>query len=126
MAYATIEYYKMFGGMDLTDETLYKLLIRANREIEMIIGGQEVYDSMTPKEQQYVKYAICSQVEFLAVNGETASSVGGSFGSVSIGQYSESSGSRYGSSTGSGQRYADSVMDYLYKTRAMYKAVRLI
>lgn len=126
MAYVTLEDYEEYGGMDLEANTLNKLLKRANREIDMLIGGEDVYDSMTTQEQKHVKYAICSQVEFLALNGETASSVGGSWGSVSIGQYSESSGSRQGSSSGSSQRYADSVLDYLYRTRAMYRKVKLI
>jgi len=68
--------------------------------------------------------AVCSQVEFLASKGETASTIADNTGSFSIGSYSESKGGRYGATAdANASRYADAVYDWLFPTGLLYAGV---
>ncbi len=123
--YATEEYYKVeYKGLELSDAVLTQLIARANNDIERLTRSMIDMDSLNEINQKRVKNAVCSQVEFLAIKGETASAVADNTGSFSIGSYSESKGGRYGAAADANtSRYADAVYDWLFPTGLLYAGV---
>lgn len=120
----TVEGYKEFGGFEIDETTLLRLLKRAERDIDLLLGGNINLSLLSDVQKKLLSYAVYSQVEFLAVNGETTSLSGSESGSFSIGAYSESTSKSQ--STKSAGRYAPSVLDYLYRAGVIYRAVPLI
>lgn len=123
--YATEEYYKdEYKGLELSDAVLTQLIARANNDIERLTRSMIDMDSLNEINQKRVKNAVCSQVEFLAIKGKTASTVADNTGSFSIGSYSESKGGRYGAAADANtSRYADAVYDWLFPTGLLYAGV---
>jgi len=123
--YATEEYYKdEYKGLELSDAVLTQLIARANNDIERLTRSMIDMDSLNEINQKRVKNAVCSQVEFLAIKGETASAVADNTGSFSIGSYSESKGGRYGAAADANtSRYAEAVYDWLFPTGLLYAGV---
>lgn len=123
--YATEEYYKdEYKGLELSDAVLTQLIARANNDIERLTRSMIDMDSLNEINQKRVMNAVCSQVEFLAIKGETASAVADNTGSFSIGSYSESKGGRYGAAAdANASRYADAVYDWLFPTGLLYAGV---
>jgi len=123
--YATEEYYKdEYKGLELSDAVLTQLIARANNDIERLTRSMIDMDSLNEINQKRVMNAVCSQVEFLAIKGETASAVADNTGSFSIGSYSESKGGRYGAAADANtSRYADAVYDWLFPTGLLYAGV---
>lgn len=123
--YATEEYYKdEYKGLELSDAVLTQLIARANNDIERLTRSMIDMDSLNEINQKRVMNAVCSQVEFLAIKGETASAVADNTGSFSIGSYSESKGGRYGAAADANtSRYADAVYDWLLPTGLLYAGV---
>ncbi len=121
----TTDYYtNEYNGLELDDTTLTRLLIRAENDINRLTMRILDLDDFNAANQVFIKNAICSQVEFLATQGETASVVGNEAGSFSIGSYSESKGGRYGATAdANASRYADAVYDWLFPTGLLYAGV---
>ncbi|WP_277631484.1 hypothetical protein [Atopococcus tabaci] len=116
MAYADASYYKdEYGGIEVNNDLLPKLLKRASRDIDSLTGFSIDFEKLSERNQNLVKDAVCAQAEFLATNGETASTVAESGGSFSIGSYSENSGS-----TTKPTLYAANVKRYLFPTGLLY------
>lgn len=126
--YATEEYYKdEYKGLELSDAVLTQLIARANNDIERLTRSMIDMDSLNKINQKRVKNAVCSQVEFLAIKGETASTVADNTGSFSIGSYSESKGGRYGAAADANtSRYADAVYDWLFPTGLLFAGVEYV
>ena len=126
--YVDINYYKdNYGGLELSYEAFNRFLIRANNDIERLTRSQIVMEKLSELDRERVKKAVCSQVEFLAIKGETASTVSDNIGSVSIGSYSESSGGRYGALADvDTSRYADAVFDWLFPTGLLFAGVEYV
>ena len=126
--YATEEYYKdEYKGLELSDAVLTQLIARANNDIERLTRSMIDMDSLNEINQKRVKNAVCSQVEFLAIKGETASTVADNTGSFSIGSYSESKGGRYGAAADANtSRYADAVYDWLFPTGLLFAGVEYV
>lgn len=115
-----------YGGIEIEDSAfLSKLIKRAERDINVLTQYRITdFDKLTTFQQDRVKEAVCAQIEFLAENGELSSTVSDSGGSVSIGSYSESSGSSGGNSNK--LLIADSVKGYLWPTGLLYGGVGVI
>jgi len=126
--YATEEYYKdEYKGLELSDAVLTQLIARANNDIERLTRSMIDMDSLNEINQKRVMNAVCSQVEFLAIKGETASAVADNTGSFSIGSYSESKGGRYGAAADANtSRYADAVYDWLFPTGLLFAGVEYV
>ena len=122
--YVDANYYtEDYAGVAISDAAfLSKLIKRAERDINVLTQYRITdFDKLTTFQQERIKEAVCAQVEFLAENGELSSTVSDSGGSVSIGTYSDSSGS-------SGRNrnkllIADSVEGYLWPTGLLYGGV---
>ena len=123
--YATAEYYKNeYHGLELSTDVLDRLILRANKDVERLTRSRIDMDSLSELNQKRVMNAVCSQVEFLASKGETASTIADNTGSFSIGSYSESKGGRYGAAADANtSRYADAVYDWLFPTGLLYAGV---
>lgn len=123
--YVDADYYNNdYVGVAISDaDFLTKLIKRAERDINVLTQYRITdFDKLTTFQQERVKEAVCTQIEFLAENGELSSTVSDSGGSVSIGSYSESSGS-----SGSNKLLiADNVKNFLYPTGLLYGGVGLI
>lgn len=121
--YVTKDYYTdEYAGIEINADKLNNFIKRAERDIDRLARFRIVeFDSMPEWKQKAIKNAVCAQVEFIAENGETASSISSSGGSFSIGSYSESSGNS--NEIAKTQLYADSVYDYLFPTGLMYAGV---
>lgn len=123
--YVDADYYNNdYVGVAISDaDFLTKLIKRAERDINVLTQYRITdFDKLTTFQQERVKEAVCAQIEFLAENGELSSTVSDSGGSVSIGSYSESSGS-----SGSNKLLiADNVKNFLYPTGLLYGGVGLI
>lgn len=115
-----------YGGIEIEDSAfLSKLIKRAERDINVLTQYRITdFNTLTTFQQDRVKEAVCAQIEFLAENGELSSTVSDSGGSVSIGSYSESSGSS--GSNGNKLLIADSVKGYLWSTGLLYGGVGVI
>ena len=117
-------YISVYGGVEVDHGLLTRLIKRASRDIESLTGFNLDFDNLSEKSQELVRLAICAQVEFLAINGETASTVANDGGSFSIGSYSESSSGRNGTKSQIPQsRYSASVKEYLLPTGLLYGGV---
>lgn len=112
-----------YGGIEIEDSAfLSKLIKRAERDINVLTQYRITdFNTLTTFQQNRVKEAVCAQVEYLAENGELSSTVSDSGGSVSIGSYSESSGSS--GSNSNKLLIADSVKGYLWPTGLLYGGV---
>ncbi|PEB52450.1 hypothetical protein COO03_11720 [Bacillus sp. AFS098217] len=131
MAYIDADYYNNeYKGTPASDETLLERLInRASDQIDHItnykLQGVDL-DKLMPFIMQQVKKATAAQVEFLAINGETASTVSEGGGGFSVGSYSEN-----GMSAGAQEepsyydRYAITVKDYLRPTGLLYMGLNV-
>ena len=122
----TAEEYINLGGIEVESGKLERLIKRAERDIDRVTGGNLDFDKLSEKQQKYVKYAVLSQVEFLATNGETISVVGGEYDSVTIGSFSMSKGTRAGARVSESLRYAPAMIEYLHLAGVIYTAARLI
>lgn len=123
MPYVTPEYYKdEFGGIAVAEDSLNKFIKRAERDINRLVRFRITdFNKLPDFTKKRVQEAVCAQVEFLAENGETSSSISSVGGSFSIGSYSENNS--VPSDTGKTELYADAVYDYLYPTGLMYAGV---
>lgn len=113
-----------YGGIEIEDSAfLNRLIKRAQRDIDQLTEYRITdFEKLTTFQKERVKEAVCAQVEFLIESGETASTVSGGGGSVSIGSYSE--GSRSSASTEiEPNRYADNVEGFLWATGLLYSGV---
>ncbi|PFW65285.1 hypothetical protein [Bacillus sp. AFS075034] len=131
MAYIDADYYNNeYKGTPVPDETLLERLInRASDQIDHItnykLQGVDL-DKLAPFIMQQIKKATAAQVEFLAINGETASTVSEGGGGFSVGSYSEN-----GMSAGAQEapsyydRYAITVVDYLRPTGLLYSGLNV-
>ncbi|MFL8888690.1 head-tail connector protein [Helcococcus kunzii] len=118
--YVDSDYYvNEYQGVEIEEKELKRLLIRANRDIELLTNGVIDFDNMTDINKKRVKNAVSAQVEFLYENGELASSVGGA-DSFSIGSYSESKHAYSKKDNPILSRYAPSVFDWLKLTGLLY------
>lgn len=125
--YVDANYYtEDYDGVAISDAAfLSKLIKRAERDINVLTQYRITdFNTLTTFQQDRVKEAVCAQVEFLAENGELSSTVSDSGGSVSIGSYSESSGSS--GSNSNKLLIADSVKGYLWPTGLLYGGVGVI
>lgn len=91
-----LDYYNnTYYGEAISDETEFnKLNLRAEDDINN--SSVTSIDDIEDWETDYVKKAICSQIEFYYLNGDTYNDI--SSDSESIGKYSRSAGSSAGSS----------------------------
>ena len=124
--YVDANYYtEDYDGVAISDAAfLSKLIKRAERDINVLTQYRITdFDKLTTFQQERVKEAVCAQVEYLAENGELSSTVSDSGGSVSIGSYSESSGSS--GSNSNKLLIADNVKNFLYPTGLLYGGVGL-
>lgn len=115
-----------YGGIEIEDSAfLSKLIKRAERDINVLTQYRITdFNTLTTFQQDRVKEAVCAQIEFLAENGELSSTVSDSGGSVSIGSYSESSGSS--GSNSNKLLIAENVTNFLYPTGLLYGGVGVI
>lgn len=121
MAYIDLEYYREdYVGLEVADDaTLTRLINRASRDIDLITQNRIGELSEQPAlVQKNVKLATASQVEFLLLNGETASTVSQGSGKFKLGQYSS-----YGSESSEMRRYSSAIRDYLMPVGLMYSGV---
>ena len=121
MAYIDLEYYREeYVGLEVADDaTLTRLINRASRDIDLITQGRIGELSEQPVlVQKNVKLATASQVEFLLLNGETASTVSQGSSKFRLGSYSS-----YGSETSVMGRYSSAIRDYLMPVGLMYSGV---
>lgn len=120
--YADVPYYTTeYEGIEVNNDLLPKLLKRASRDIDSLTGFSIDFEKLSSRNQKLVKDAVCAQAEFLALNGETSSSVT-SDGSFSIGSYSEG---RNNGEDNEPTRYAATVKEYLFPTGLLYAGVGL-
>lgn len=117
----SVFYMSEYNGTELHDED--KLLKRASRDIDALTGFRFDFDTLPAKSKRLVQLAVCSQAEFLALNGETASDVSSGGGSFSIGSYSESGASKGSNLNSKPVRHSASVVDYLFPTGLLYVGV---
>ena len=125
--YVDADYYNStYGGVAISDaDFLTKLIKRAERDINVLTQYRITdFSKLTMFQQERVKEAVCAQIEFLSENGELASTVSNSGGSVSIGSYSESGGSSSSSSNES--LFADNVKNFLWATGLLYGGIGVI
>ncbi len=125
--YVDANYYtEDYDGVAISDAAfLSKLIKRAERDINVLTQYRITdFDKLTTFQQERVKEAVCAQVEYLAENGELSSTVSDSGGSVSIGSYSESSGSS--GSNSNKLLIAENVTNFLYPTGLLYGGVGVI
>lgn len=118
--------YNEYGGIEIEDAQLARLLIRAMRDIDSLTSYQLEWVTATDIMKKAVKNAVCAQVEFLAIKGETASTIAEPEGvSFTIGSYSESSGltSKQSSYSAITRQYAEAVKGYLWPTGLLYGGV---
>lgn len=121
MTYADVSYYDdEYGGIEVNADQLNRLLKRASRDIDSLTGFSIDFEKLSSRNQKLVKDAVCAQAEFLATNGETASTVIDGGSSFSIGSYSEG---RNGGTDTNPTRYAATVKDYLFPTGLLYSGV---
>lgn len=121
MAYIDLEYYREeYVGLEVADDaTLTRLINRASRDIDLLTQGRIGELSEQPAlVQKNVKLATASQVEFLLLNGETASTVSQGSGKFKLGSYSS-----YGTETSVMGRYSSAIRDYLMPVGLMYSGV---
>lgn len=124
MIYTTPDYYKSeYEGIEVNAELLLKLIKRASRDINSLTGFRIRFGEMSTTNQILVQQAVCAQVEFLAINGESSSTVVDSGGSFSIGAYSESSASKGTASNQQSSIHAEGVLNYLFAAGLMYAGV---
>jgi len=129
MAYIDADYYNnVYKGTTVSDSALLDRLInRASDSIDNItnykLQGVDL-EKLAPFIIQQIKKATAAQVEFLAINGETASTVSEGGGGFSVGSYSEN-GMSAGATDGPSyyDRYAITVKDYLRPTGLLYGGV---
>lgn len=128
LPFIDIDYYRNdYGGIEIEDDTeLDRLIRRASRDINTLTK-RRIGDLSTwhPDIQDMVKEATAAQVEFLFLNGETASTVvegAAAGGSVRIGSYSESK-TGGPSTTSLGGMYADNVASILLPSGLLYTGV---
>ncbi|MDC2867566.1 hypothetical protein [Bacillus sp. BP-3] len=129
MAYIDTDYYNnVYKGTPVSDASLLeRLIVRASESIDHIINyklqGVD-FDKLAPFIMQQVKKATAAQVEFLAINCETSSTVREGAGGFSVGSYSENGMSAGVTDAPSYyDRYAITVIDYLKTTGLLYSGV---
>lgn len=122
--YADVAFYtNEYQGTVVADAQLVKLLNRASRDIDALTGFCFDFETLPDKSKRLVRFAVCSQAEFLSMNGETASDVSSGGGSFTIGSYSESGASKGSNSNTKPVRHSASVVDYLFPTGLLYTGV---
>ncbi|MFJ8457277.1 head-tail connector protein [Bacillus paramycoides] len=126
MPYIDVDYYNNeYRGTPVSNAALLERLIsRASDQIDHIINykleGVD-FNKLAPFINKQVKKATAAQVEFLAINGETAATVSEGGGGFSVGAYSEN-----GMSAGADDapsfyvQYAISVPKFLSPTGLLY------
>ncbi|VXB51800.1 conserved hypothetical protein [Exiguobacterium sp. 8H] len=128
LPFIDIDYYRNdYVGIEIEDDVvLDRLIRRASRDINTLTK-RRIGDLSTwhPDIQDMVKEATAAQVEFLFVNGETASTIvqgTAAGGGVRVGSYSENEagGSRNTSLDG---MYADNVVSVLLPSGLLYTGV---
>lgn len=121
--YVTNDYYtNEYAGIEINADKLNNFIKRAERDIDRLARFRIVeFDNMPEWKQKAIKNAVCAQVEFIAENGETASSYSSGNGTFSIGSYSE--GSRQTTDTSDSSMYSGAAADYLWPTGLMYTGV---
>ncbi|MBC2392211.1 hypothetical protein [Listeria booriae] len=134
MDYIDKDYYRnIYKGSPIdSDSELDILITRASRDIDRYtryVIVQTGFDNLIEFQQDRVKEATAAQVEFLDINGLTASTVdSGAGGSFDIGNYSEGKGAAGGG--GQSNRtvtlYANNIYDILSPTGLLYSGVPTI
>ena len=125
----TSDYYiNEYKGIDMALETLESLLKRAERDIKVLSNYIDP-DTLSEFQQKLYLDAICSQVEFLATNGELSSTiVNAEADSFNIGSYSESNYKRQsdGRQEDFTRRYSLLSIDLLTSAGLYYRGVRVL
>lgn len=126
LPFVDIDYYRNdYGGIEIEDDTeLDRLIRRASRDINTLTK-RRIGDLGTwhPDIQDMVKEATAAQVEFLFLNGETASTIveGSATGKgFRAGKYTEQG---TGQATTLGGMYADSIPNILLPSGLLYTGV---
>lgn len=130
MDYIDKDYYRnIYKGTPIDDNVeLGNLITRASRDIDRYtryVIVQTGFDNLIEFQQDRVKEATASQVEFLDINGATASTVdSGAGGSFDIGNYGEGGGAS-GASKSGGETvlFANSIYGILAPTGLLYSGV---
>lgn len=125
----TSDYYiNEYKGIDIALETLESLLKRAERDIKVLSNYVDP-DTLSEFQQKLYLDAICSQVEFLATNGELSSTiVNAEADSFNIGLYSESNYKRQsdGRQEDFTRRYSLLSIDLLTSAGLYYRGVNVL
>ncbi|MED1535429.1 hypothetical protein [Bacillus pseudomycoides] len=129
MAYIDADYYNNeYKGTPVADALLLgRLITRSSDQIDHIIDykleGVD-FDKLAPFIKKQVKKATAAQVEFLAINGETSTTVSEGGGGFSVGSYSEDGVSAGDNNTSNFYtQYAISVTKFLRPTGLLYAGV---
>jgi hypothetical protein len=130
MAYIDKQYYdNNYNGVPIADESTFnRLAERASDVIDQMTGyllhGQE-FTQLAQFIQDQVKKATAAQIEYMATSGESVIH-GSNFGSVSIGNFSYSEGSKGSNDSRinrNEQRTSPAVIGYLKPTGLLYRGV---
>ncbi|KGL44487.1 hypothetical protein [Listeria newyorkensis] len=117
-----------YVGVEISAEELQRLIPRASRDIDRFTRyaiSRTGFDNLVEFQRDRVMEATAAQVEFLFLNGETASVVdSGAGSSVRIGNYSEGGGSG-GNASNSGKvvLFANNIYEILAPTGLLYAGV---
>ena len=99
-------YDSTYFGSTLDTTTFNKYNARAEDDIYAM--AQFVYDDLQDWQQEYVKKAICAQIDYYALNGETYND--GQAASETIGRFSHSAAASGGQKSGA---FAPRALQYL-------------
>lgn len=133
MEYATVENYtNIYSGMDIPEDELEKLLIKASRDIDALTEFKIDFEKLSEINKKRVMLATCSHAEHLAHFGETIASVGPNMTGFSIGSYSESGNGKPRGYSGQAKysvsisdRFSQATLGYLWPTGLLYGGVTL-
>jgi len=114
MIVTALYYESTYFGSPLETATFNKWNLRAEDDIYAL--GQFVYDDLTADQQEYVKKAICAQIEYYVMNGETYNNSDSA--SESIGRFSRS-----GVAANKAGAFAPRALQYLEMAGVMNRSV---
>lgn len=129
MPYVDYAYYKdIYKGTLVTEEQFNSLAERASDIIDMVTSFKLLGVDISLEHQiiqTNVKKAVATQIEYMVSHGGELTIHGGSPSSVSIGNFSYSSGNRQGQSDTSREQQiiSPAVMNYLRPTGLLYKGI---
>lgn len=111
-------YLNTYYGDDMETDEFNKLNLRAEDDVTLI--SNKALSLIEDWETDHVKKAICSQIEYYFINGETYNQVGSS--SEKIGNYSFNGGSTKGSGE-SNDSLSPRARKYLSNTNLLYRGI---